>query len=250
MSKVFGISMAKNEEDIIGFVIEHLLQEDLDGIIIADNLSSDNTRSILEDIAKKNNNITILDDLEPAYYQSEKMTNLAHYAATLGAEWIIPFDSDEVWYSTTGKTLGNTLRSMKEDIAVAKVFDHYPHPSEVNDINPIKSIIHKEINPERFPCVAFRYDESIKISLGNHNVMKNGERNYTDVEIRHFQYRSFEQFKRKLRNGKQVLDLTTLSEEEGAHWRTMGAMDDESLLSEWQKLLTVGVIIDPAPTKS
>lgn len=73
---VFGICMAKNEEDIIGPVVEHMMSE-VDHVIVADNLSQDNTRSILDSLT---GNITVIDDLEPAYRQSEKMTHLAMVA--------------------------------------------------------------------------------------------------------------------------------------------------------------------------
>jgi glycosyltransferase involved in cell wall biosynthesis len=250
MSKIFGITMVKNEEDILEYVLKHLLEEEIDNIIVADNLSTDNTKDILLDLSRQYKNIEVLEDTEPAYYQSEKMTNLAHYAARCGAEWIVPFDADEVWYSTTGDTLGATLRSMKEDVAVAKVYDHYPIQVNTEESNPIKSIVHKEIVEELFPCVAFKYDINIQIALGNHDVLKDGMRNYSDIEIRHFQYRSFDQFKRKLRNGKKALELSNLSEITGTHWRYLGGLNDEDLLAEWQKLLQVDVIIDPAPTRS
>jgi len=250
MNKVFAIAMVKDEADIIEYTIKHLLCEDIDNFIILDNMSSDGTRDILEDLAREYKNILIEDDFEVAYYQSLKMTNLANKAVSNGADWIIPFDADEVWYATSGETLGSELRSLSEPIAVAKVFDHFPTSDDPVGDNPIKTILHKEPLPEIWPCVAFRAEDDFEILQGNHNVIRSGERNYNAVEIRHFQYRSFEQFKRKLRNGKIAYDATNLPEGEGAHWRQMGALDDDSLFQLWQDFLSTDMILDPAPTRS
>jgi glycosyltransferase involved in cell wall biosynthesis len=250
MSKVFAIAMVKDEEDIIKYTIEHLLCEDIDNFIILDNMSSDGTRDILEDLAKEYKNILIEDDFEVAYYQSLKMTNLANKAVSNGADWIVPFDADEVWYAASGNTLGSELRALREPIAMARVFDHFPSPNDPPHDNPIKSIVHKEPFPELWPCVAFRNEEGFKILQGNHNVIRSGERNLSAIEIRHFQYRSFEQFKKKLRNGKTAYDATDLPEGEGAHWRQMGALDDQSLLQLWKDFLSTDMILDPAPTRS
>ena len=87
---VFGICMTRDEDDIIGPVIEKMLLQ-VDHIIVADNGSTDKTREILDSLP-----ITVVDDPERGYFQSRKMTALAHLAAEKGATWIVPFDSDEV----------------------------------------------------------------------------------------------------------------------------------------------------------
>lgn len=247
MGKVFGVSMVKNEADIIGYNINYLLSQELDGFIIADNLSTDNTRAILNELAFKNSSIIVITDNEVGYYQSRKMTGLANMAAEFGAEWIVPFDADELWYSNTGYSLGSTLRSMREDVAVAKVWDHIPQESDPQHANPFKRIVNREKNPELWPCVAYRYEVGSVVLQGNHNVIRSGERNYEDISIRHFQYRSFEHFRSKLINGKKAYESTDLPETEGTHWRAMGALSDEDLSLEWNNLVGQDLIYDPAP---
>ncbi len=89
----------------------------------------------------------------------------------------------------------------------------------------------------------------VVIAQGNHEVNINGSR--ADVlEIREFQYRTFEQFCRKVRNGKDAYDATNLPQDQGAHWRTYGAMTDDELTKEWETMTNrADVIYDPAPIR-
>ena len=103
--KVFGICMVRDGGDIIGYIVEHMMSE-VDHVIVADNLSSDDTRPILEKFGSK---ITLLEDNDPAYRQSEKMTYLSQVANRLGAEWVVPFDADEWWFSEQGR-LADVIR--------------------------------------------------------------------------------------------------------------------------------------------
>lgn len=67
MDKVFAISMVKNEDDIIQYILDHLLTQEIDHFIIADNMSTDNTRLVLESFAERYpDKFTILDDYETA----------------------------------------------------------------------------------------------------------------------------------------------------------------------------------------
>src|SRR6187402_3066421 len=114
MSKqVWGITMTKNSQDIIYHTLIHMAEEGLDGIIVADNMSTDKTRleinkaiNVLTDSPCK---IVVIDDEEIGYYQSRKMTDLARMAHDYGAEWIIPFDDDEIFVAHNG-TIANYLK--------------------------------------------------------------------------------------------------------------------------------------------
>ena len=86
-----AVTMVKNEQDIVGPIIEHMVGQ-VDHVIVADNMSTDDTRAILNDFG---DSITVIDDLDPAYEQSKKMSALAQQALLLGAEWVVPFDADE-----------------------------------------------------------------------------------------------------------------------------------------------------------
>ena len=50
---VMAVTMVKDEADIIGRVITHLLEQEVDRVIVADNMSSDDTPQILAELASK-----------------------------------------------------------------------------------------------------------------------------------------------------------------------------------------------------
>ena len=89
--KIWGISMVKNEVDIIGFTISHMLSQGVDRILVADNMSTDGTFELLNQIEiETKHRVRVLIDPEPGYYQSEKMTDLGHEAWLSGLNLLYP----------------------------------------------------------------------------------------------------------------------------------------------------------------
>jgi len=81
MPSVFGVTMVKNEDDILDYTLKEMYKN-VDHIIAYDNMSDDNTRDILESYGS---DITVLDDYEVGYHQARKMTKLTHMAGERGA---------------------------------------------------------------------------------------------------------------------------------------------------------------------
>src|ERR1039458_7999838 len=104
--------MVKDEADVIEGAIRHMADEGGTGIIVANNGSTDVTREILEELDLPCE-LLLVDAPEIAYYQSRKMTRLAEQAAEQGAEWVIPFDADDVW--TASDRLGVFLDQQPAD---------------------------------------------------------------------------------------------------------------------------------------
>lgn len=227
--------MVKDEADIIGTTVQHLISEGVERFLILDNGSTDDTRKILEQFPQ----VIVNDDSEVGYFQGRKMTALAEDARCLGATWIVPFDADEIW--TAHRTVAETLEQTTAQVVWATTFEHPPITKPLS--------IYRARDPKRHRKVAFRATAGAVIAQGNHDVSLKGMR--TDgLEIREFQYRTFEQFKRKVRNGKAAYDATNLPEGEGAHWRTFGAMTDCELVDAWELMTTrTDVVIDPAPIR-
>lgn len=258
---VFGVSMVKNEDDVIKSTIEHMLTH-VDHIIIADNLSTDSTRDILDSF--DSSVVTVVDDPVVGYYQSKKMTKLAGDAAELGADWVVPFDADEIWFSPYFDSLKEHLESVPEKF-VCVVADWYHHGVTNRDDhsinNPFLRMRHRLRKPAEMCKVAARCSPKLIIEQGNHSIQYGGTflTYELNIEARHFPYRSLDQFARKAIQGVEAYEATNLSKNQGSHWRDMGnrirAGGDEEAkaifdsfvidLDNWQDEL----VDDPAPIR-
>lgn len=232
-----GITMVKDEEDILPKVLLHLLGEGVDHLIVADNLSTDETPFQLEAIRNDYpERLTVLQDEEVAYYQSRKMTVLAERAGEMGADWIVPFDADEFWCSRYG-SLSEVFANVEPHVGVlaARMWEQFGDK--------------RSRCAKTLPKVAFRYTPGCVVAQGNHSVGGvPGAVAWDLIDVREFQYRSLEQMKRKVRNGKAAYDATDLPLSEGAHWRQYGAMSDGDIEAVWAGiLLREDLIYDPIP---
>jgi hypothetical protein len=79
--------------------------------------------------------------------------------------------------------------------------------------------------------VAVRAVEGVQIHQGNHSAAFPNNPHPKSVttltEVRHFPYRSVEQFVSKVRNGAAAYAASDLPDSAGAHWRQYGKILDE-----------------------
>lgn len=263
-SQVWGISMVKDEGDIVFDVVAHMAEEGVDGILIADNDSSDETLDRLHDAkAVVECPLVIVSDLEIGYYQSVKMTRLAQQVMEFGADWIVPFDADEIWCSYGGPFAG-FLRSLPFTAQALQVrlWNHVKTDLDPPG-NPFESMVYR-LQPVNFlPKVAVRAANGVVIETGNHGATLQGAPVppifFADfpMEIHHFQYRSFEQFRSKILNGGRAYEATDLPAGTGAHWREHFSLwqqgGDEALRRIYEERfhypdpVESGLVLDPAP---
>lgn len=277
---VWAVTMVRDEADVIEGTLRHMAGEGVTGIIVADNGSTDGTVDILEDLAT-NVNLDPLDgvvrdsplgcelivayDSEVGYYQSRKMTELAFMAATVhGAEWVVPFDADELWVAP--HALARYLAVIGQqgcDVVEARLFHHLATAVDVEDPDPFRAMVWRQPEPAGLPKVAFRWYPDSVIAAGNHNVSRTSGSWSTafidrEVEVRHFPARSAAQFRRKGLNGAEAYRATEgLPENVGAHWRQYGDLADrfgpevleEVFRDHWfyPAPVEAGLIRDPAP---
>ena len=268
--QVWAIAMVKDEEDIILETLTHIAGEGVDGIAVMDNASSDGTLELLHEARSQLLcPIWIYEEPEIGYFQSARMTWLANIVAKEGASWVIPFDADEIWYCREDR-IATYLRGLPDTtLAVgARLWNHFVTSFDEPG-NPFTAMAYRDSKSGALPKVAFRPVGEFTVAAGNHGVfMKDpdtGENvlfqpdlsHNQALDIRHFPYRSFDQFLHKVINGGKAYEATDLPKDVGAHWREYYAIwknggDDalRELFEEWYYFtapVTSGLVDDPAP---
>jgi hypothetical protein len=236
---IAAIAMVKDEADVIRRTLEHLAQEGVDSIYLAENGSTDGTWEIVRDMrdaetlrAAYGTHLEVISDPEVGYYQSRKMTTLALHAYEEGADWIIPFDADELWTIIPGgecagecATLRAFLERQPEGVGVIP-FQNYNHYRTALDPggHPFDAMGWRGAEPLPLGKVAFRAGASAVVGAGNHDVAhaRGRVQPYAGTRIHHYPYRSVEQFISKARNGSAAYAATDLPRSTGQHWREWG----------------------------
>ena len=220
---VTAISMVRDEADIVEPVVRHMASQ-VDSLIVADNRSVDGTREILERLAAELP-LTVLDEPREGYYQSRIVTRLARRAAERGAEWVVPFDADE-WFASPQARIADLLAGRTEDILMCPSYEHVPTSADdPAEPDPIKRIAWRQRDREKWPKVICRGLPGLTIEQGSHSARCEGReavRGVGPFTIRHFKWRSPEQFERKVRNGAAAIAATDLDDRVCNHWRSYG----------------------------
>lgn len=229
---LWAVGMVRDEMDVLPYVLTHLLHEGVDGMIIADNRSVDGTREWLHDFAGHAPvPVEVIHDDEVAYYQSRKMSGLYRRASDAGADWVIPFDADEVWYDAEGATLAKVFaRPWEADCLEVKLFNYFPTSADPPDEPiPFLRITHRDPTMSTLAKTAVRAGiPGLVIEQGNHEAHAPSPLRIIrpELEIGHFPWRSPEQFERKVRNGAEAYEAATdtaaVPLNQGEHWRDHG----------------------------
>ncbi len=213
---VFALYLVRDEADIIEHTISRMLDE-VDDVLVLDNGSVDGTREILDSLA-----VEVFDDDEPAHYQSRKMTWLAARALERGAEWVLACDADEVWYSPHGR-IADILPRLPGAVVPAAIYNHRATDTDSEGASPIETMGWRDRAALPLHKVACRPALPVTITEGNHGAhFPSQAPEWDQLIVRHFPYRSVEQFVRKVRNGAAALAATNLPSDIGTHWRQYG----------------------------
>lgn len=228
---VVGISMMRNEEDVAGYVVRHMLAE-CDRVIVADNRSTDGTLAALASIG--DSALMVVDEPQFAYHQADTMNRLAEMAH--GADWIVPFDADEWWDSADGR-IADVLMPMIADATTTQTWDMVPQPDDPPDPDPFARITryrHGSLwSRPTYGKVAFRPAPGRRLTMGNHSIAGEVQPPVGPLRLRHYPFRSFDQARAKLRHGREALRAAGSRPAEGFHWQQWGLYGDDRLRRWW-----------------
>lgn len=239
---IYGVTMVRDEADVIETTLRHMATQ-VDHIIVADNLSTDGTAEIVHRLAKTLP-ITVVADTDPGYWQADKMTRLSLDAMNAGADWVLPFDADELFCGRNGLTVKAELEALPAhiDTVYAAGWDHIAR-DDSGALSPWR-----RSHTQPLPKVAFRPGPDRRLAMGNHDVTGGNGRAAEALTFRHFQYRTLEQMARKVRQGAAAYAATDLAETFGSHWRQAATLSDEDLAERWAALNDEpGLVFDPPP---
>jgi glycosyltransferase involved in cell wall biosynthesis len=280
--------LVKDEADIVEATVRHLLWH-VDEVIVADNLSADGTLEILQRLP-----VELRIDGEVGYYQDRKTTALAMEALERGHQWVVPCDADEIWHhGEPGLALRDFFAGIGPDVQMvsAGVWNHlataldppaatvcpdcggtarrvegtWSRPgsacrtcggSWTGEPNPVRRIGWHQ----RFPLmrkVACRLRPDLRIGMGNHEAFTSGTGlTISALNVRHFSWRTEEQYLRKMLNGRAAYAATDLDPMYGVGWRMWDGKPDEAIRESFREHFFSRnpeaddtLIYDPAPLR-
>ena len=227
---IVAVSTTKNEADIVGFTVAHLLDQGVDRVLVAD-ASTDGTRDVLAGFHQ----VTVYDDTDPYHQQPKWVSRLAHDAYELGADWVLPVDADEFWCGISD------LHSLDAGVGkvVVPMWHHYTWELREAKRKPMSK-------------VAFRACPYPVVANGNHDVSVPGG-SVEALEIRELQYRGVDHFIRKVRERNATID-PSLPGSEGGHHSRFADFTDEQLRDWWNADTPFwgasrDVVHDPIPSR-
>jgi hypothetical protein len=231
---VWAVCMAKNEEDVIVHSVRHMLGQGVDGIIVVDNGSTDATAARLSELAADDTRVHAGTDSEPEFHQGMKTSYLAHLAWRAGADWVVPFDADELWYAPDATIADHLARLTGVDRVWADFRNVYP----VAEVGRLDLTEGRPVQVERTPTawmkVAFRAHRWVWVGEGNHDLRNRGAVPLRTLHVLHFSYRSLEQYSRKALQGVAALEQAGKDETIATHWRGWAALTDAERAGRWR----------------
>ena len=176
----------------------------VDHVLVADNRSVDGTGEILRSLDR----VTVVVDTDPDFHvdheQARRTTALASLAAQRGANWVVPFDGDEVWVARDGRRIGDLLEGLPHSILVARArtLDHVITDRDPPGADAPARMVYRHPKFNRTPKVACRTGQGLWIVKGNHRATYRGVPEPPAVDgllrVHHFPVRSADQFARKV----------------------------------------------------
>jgi len=230
---VWAVTVVKDEADIVGHAIRHLLGQGVDRVIAIDNGSTDGTIELLDQIAGEDVRVHVGTDRQAAFMQGRKVSYLAHLAWRAGADWVIPFDADEFWFAP-GMPVTDFLRGTSAHIVSCAMHDVTPTAESEELVFGDGRPVHVDATPRRLHKVAFRTSHWQWIADGNHALIGR-QPDGSGLRLLHYNYRSLSQIYRKTHNGADAVKLAAdLSDDTATHWKALARLSLAETEEAWR----------------
>jgi glycosyltransferase involved in cell wall biosynthesis len=193
---VWGVSVVRNEVDIVRTNLLYHLALGLERVLVIDNGSTDGTELVLEELSRE---LPVTWRRIPGpFRQPELTTELAREAFHGGARWVLPIDADEFWYPCNGDNLESILGSTSATALGCQVINFVQSRDQVH--RSPDALLHMTMRPQhvvgpvmaarelvdarRFAYVETRYpakwitsaSADLSIAKGNHDIWPPSER--------------------------------------------------------------------------
>jgi hypothetical protein len=231
---IAGVSTIRGDTDIAPLTIRHMFAQGVDTVWVAvgDQAAWDAVSQI------QHPGLHLVEAFERYHRQQHWTDKLAEAS---GAEWIIPFDADEFWIAPQCGTLRAAVEHAPTNpgtVLEARLWHH-------------QSWDEKVVPAERLPKVAYRWQPGCRIGPGNHSVSMDAPeiRVAAGIEIRHLQYRSFEQFCAKVQTFNKTLLPEARARGDSAHHTRLDGASDAEMRAAWDQLWARQTVHDPIPAQ-
>ena len=254
---VWAVGVVRDEADIIEATVTRMLRQ-VDHVLVADNRSVDGTGEILRSLER----VTVVVDPDPDFLaemqQARRTTTLASLARQRGADWVVPFDGDEVWVARDGRRIGDVLEQLPESAFVtrAETLNHVITDRDPPGPDAPARMVYRRPEFPVFPKVACRTDPGLWILKGNHHATYSdvAEPRFVDglLRVHHFPVRSAEQFVRKI-SYKTGLPPVHMNDKERTWVRILEEEGEDALAARFDEEQRVadpdeaGLVLDPCP---
>ena len=232
--RIIGLSMVKNEGDIIEPFIRHNARY-LDFMVILDNASVDDTRQIALKCARELKTVVVTDSSEFGYTQSERMTQLLLYSqSAYFADFVLLLDADEFISTPDRQTFELSLSSIPQGgvgLIPWRTFVLTPADMGGSSEDPPRSLRHRRnIEYPLYRKAVLRLDgvyrQDLHVNQGNHGIASGRPRLakviLDDLPLLHFPVRSREQLVCKSVVGWMAYSAKNPAARrdfDGLHWR-------------------------------
>lgn len=264
---IVGISVVKNEADVIEAMIRHNLGF-LDHILVIDNGSTDPTPAILTQLAAELDGCTLQDDPGIDHRQHEILTaRLPHLVEAHGATHIVPLDADEFLKGDPAAFREELTRA--EGVVSYPWVTYVPQPDDnLKEAHVLRRIRHRrrrEVPLFRKATVPAAMVGDVTLGPGSHAVLRGGRKlpatQSAVVELGHFPVRSKEQLMSKVLLGAWAVRLRNRAKpdaKEAHQWidlaheiRQTGTIETAAfydLAHTYAARRAVKLILDPIPS--